>query len=96
LSSLEAIDLSHNLIESVNEMNFNFSKNLSSINLNFNFIKIIHDASFKHLINLKSFKMASNNLESFDMGLLNWNKMLELDLSFNNLFVNGIRYFIDF
>ena len=45
LKSLEAIDLSHNLIESVSEMSFNFSKNLSSINLNQilqNFFKIVY------------------------------------------------------
>jgi len=79
----------------VNENDLYFSSNLKSLNLNSNSIKKIHDNSLRNLLNLRSFKISRNNLEKFDMLILNWVKILELDLSFNSLNLNETSHFLD-
>lgn len=88
LSRLHSIDLSNNLIEIVSEADFDFSLELESINLNSNLIQKIHPTSFRLASHLRSFKCANNRLKTFDMSLLKWESLVELDLSFNWLNFN--------
>jgi Leucine-rich repeat (LRR) protein len=85
LSKLISIDLSFNLIEKINELDFEFSLNLNEINLNSNRVKFINDLAFKNLIKLKSFKIAKNGLSVFEMNILDLRKITALDLSFNQI-----------
>ena len=85
LRRLESIDLANNLLEFVEETSFNFSLHLKAINLSSNFIKRIHSNSFKRLNQLSSFAFSQNSMDTFDMSILNWETLQELDLSFNRL-----------
>jgi Leucine-rich repeat (LRR) protein len=92
LRSLETIDLSSNSIEFINENNFNFSLKLRDINLNENKIRFIHSNTFLKLRSIVSLKISKNNLENFDLNVLNSESIQELDLSFNNISLTSLEF----
>ena len=94
LINLETIDLSSNLIEYINESDFNFSSRLSSINLNSNFIRKIHQNSFRNFLYLKAFSFAQKN-NDFDLNIFHSNASIQhLDLSFNRILYSSDLTFL--
>ena len=89
LFNLEYLDLSNNEIERVDEETFGSCLKITQINLNSNKIKYLHEMTFKGLLCLISFKISRNNLNVFNMNILNLEKILELDLSFNKIIISA-------
>jgi len=98
LISLESIDLSMNLIEFINDTDFNFSLQLNSINLNGNQIKNIHQHALKPLLHLNTFKFARKTLnfdDLFDVSIFFHENVsiLSLDLRLLRIAISDDAYF---
>jgi Leucine-rich repeat (LRR) protein len=85
LESLETLLMRNNLIEYLNENDFEFNPYLKEIDLNFNRIKFIHFDTFQSLRNLTSLSLSRTQLDYVNLNILNGLKMTKIDFSFNNI-----------
>lgn len=84
------LNLSHNKIVEIYELNFQKSTLLHDLNLSHNYIAKIAPKSFVKLLMLKSLDLSNNKLETFSQdlfggSLFTGNKLRKLDLSYNQL-----------
>jgi Leucine-rich repeat (LRR) protein len=85
-SGLGYLDLSQNMIESIDKDAFKFSSRLLSIDLGFNFLSELPSSVFRWLVYLKRLILASNRLSYLTNDIFNdLTDLLELDLSQNLL-----------
>jgi Leucine-rich repeat (LRR) protein/energy-coupling factor transporter ATP-binding protein EcfA2 len=86
LEDLEIIDLSGNILKSIDEHAFNNFPNLAKIYLSNNKIKSIHGDAFKDLNDLREIKLSQNEIESIDEHAFNnLPNLAEIDLSNNKI-----------
>jgi Leucine-rich repeat (LRR) protein len=98
LNKLKELDLSNNLIESLNDKIFQPLENLTRMVLRINRISEIKENTFKNLKNLKELDLSKNKIKSIDpnafIGLNNLERLILSINSLKQLNKNIFKYFI--
>ncbi|KAH8336772.1 hypothetical protein KR059_002648 [Drosophila kikkawai] len=89
LPALRTLDLSRNLIHSIEANSFPKPNSLAHLILSFNEIANVHENSLEDLKNLTDLELNNNRLSSLPMGVFrNLNRLKKLALNYNHLEIN--------